>query len=106
MASEDYPKAELDIPGSEALEKGFRAIIEECVENTITSRALRHEAQGISDDQTRRKLRQADDYDGQVATVAGLFDKFLPSPVGQTWLEAIGERADIVEDERLQDVEG
>ncbi len=106
MAEEGYtPSPESDFPGPEALAEGFRAIIDECARNTADSRALRHETAGISDDQTRRKIMQAEGYDQKVAAVAELFDRHLPNPRGDSWLEEISRRADIIEDERLADTE-
>ncbi len=106
MAEEDFPAQELTIPDHEALAQGVRAIIEECVENTVASRELRHEAWGISDDQTRRKIMQADGYDKTVATIVGALDKHLPNPKGGSWLTEIGLQADALEDQRFGDGDG
>lgn len=105
MASEEHPEPELKLPGSEALEEGFRAIIDACVENTVSGRALRHESQGIHDDRTRSKIMEADAYDQEVATLAEFFDRFLPNPTGEAWEDTIDRRADILEEERFYDDE-
>jgi hypothetical protein len=107
MAEEGYTSSpESDLPGPEALAEGFRAIIDECARNTADSRTLRQEASGISDDHTRRKIMQADGYDQRVASIAEVFDRHMPNPRGDSWLEEIGRRADIIEEERLADTEG